>query len=167
MIKIIPATTQHHFQELGILADIIWREYYIPMVGKPQIDYMLEKYQSAEAIKNQVNCGIEYFLITLHEVPVSYIAIKKEEKFLFLSKIYVLETYRGKKIGKTAMKFIEEKAENYNFKSIKLHVNINNAKAINAYNKLGFATVGAVKAAIGEGFFTDDFIMEKIINNEK
>lgn len=165
MIKIIPATTRQHFQELGILADSIWREYYIPMVGKPQIDYMLEKYQSVEAISNQVALGIEYFLITLNGILVSYIAIKKEDDVLFLSKIYVLESYRGKKIGKIALQFIEEKTKNYELERIRLHVNVNNAHAINAYEKLGFIAVGALKGDIGAGFFTDDFIMEKIIDN--
>ncbi|WP_372754616.1 GNAT family N-acetyltransferase [Mariniflexile sp.] len=163
MIDIIPAKTQNHFQELGRLADIIWREYYIPMVGKPQIDYMLEKFQSVEAIKNQVEAGFEYFLITFDTIPVSYIAIKKEEDTLFLSKIYVLSTYRGKKIGKKAMQFIEEKAKSYDLKAIRLTVNINNTKAINAYEAMGFTKTGTLKAPIGEGFFMDDFLMEKAV----
>ncbi|MFD0990837.1 GNAT family N-acetyltransferase [Mariniflexile jejuense] len=161
MIEIISATTQHQINQIAILADEIWREYYIPMVGKPQIDYMLEKFQSAEAIKNQVDTGFEYFIITFDAIPVSYIAIKKEEEALFLSKIYVLKSYRGKKIAKTALQFIEQKAKDYNLKTIRLTVNINNVTAIKAYNALGFKNADSIKLDIGNGFFMDDFLMKK------
>ncbi len=161
MLEIISAATQHQFNQIAVLADEIWREYYIPMVGKPQIDYMLEKFQSAEAIKKQVDTGFEYFIIMFDAIPVSYIAIKKEEKTLFLSKIYVLKSYRGKKIAKTALQFIEQKAKDYNLKTIRLTVNINNTDAINTYENWGFAKTDTLKVAIGNGFFMDDFLMKK------
>lgn len=165
MIEITLATTEKDIERIAILADEIWREYYIPMVGKPQIDYMLENFQSAEAISNQISSGVDYYLITYETLPASYIAIKKEEKALFLSKIYVLKSHRGKKIGKAAMQFIEEKAKSYQLKTIRLTVNINNANSISAYEKLGFVNVGSLKAPIGGGFFMDDFLMEKSISN--
>ena len=138
MIDIIVANTKTYYSQIAELADIIWREHYIPIVGKSQIDYMLDKYQSAIAIEAQVVDGFEYFLITYEKKPVGYISIKKEAESLFLSKIYVLSSYRGKKIGKGAMTFIEEKASDYQLKSIRLTVNINNTNAIKAYEKVGF-----------------------------
>ena len=165
MIKIIPAITTSQFLQLETLANTIWREYYIPMVGKPQIDYMLEKFQSAVAIKNQVEADFEYFIITFKKTPVSYIAIKKEENALFLSKIYVLSDYRGKKIAKTAMAFIEEKAKSYNLKTIRLTVNVNNTNAIKAYERLGFVNIRPLVADIGNGFVMDDYEMVRTIDN--
>ena len=161
MIEIIPAKSKEDFESIAQLADTIWREYYIPMVGKPQVDYMLENFQSVKAISNQHDGGFEYFIISFNTVPVSYIAVKKEEETLFLSKIYVLKNYRGKKIGKAAMQFIVEKAKIYQLNRIKLYVNVGNANAIIAYETLGFVKVDNLKVPIGEGFFTDDFIMEK------
>ena len=165
MIKIIPAITTSQFLQLETLANTIWREYYIPMVGKPQIDYMLEKFQSADAIKNQVEADFEYFIITFEKTPVSYIAIKKEENVLFLSKIYVLSNYRGKKIAKTTMAFIEEKAKSYNLKTIRLTVNVNNTNAIKAYERLGFVNIRPLVANIGNGFVMDDYEMVRKIKN--
>jgi len=165
MIKIIPATTNSQFQQIETLADTIWRDYYIPMVGKQQIDYMLEKFQSVAAIKQQVEVGFEYFIITFDGIPVSYIAIKKEESALFLSKIYVLSTYRGKKIAKTALAFIEDKAKSNQLETIRLTVNVNNTTSINVYEKLGFVIVRPLVADIGNGFIMDDFEMEKTIDN--
>ncbi|GAA3590145.1 GNAT family N-acetyltransferase [Flavivirga amylovorans] len=163
MIEIIVADTTNSYLQIAKLADVIWREHYIPIVGKPQIDYMLEKYQSAIAIEGQVENGFEYFLMTYDEIPVGYISIKKEDESLFLSKIYVLNTYRGKKIGKTAMLFVEEKTKSYQLKNIRLTVNINNTNAIKAYEWLGFINVGPLVTDIGNGFVMDDYQMVKKI----
>lgn len=163
MIEIVPVTTNSQVEQIEVLADSIWREHYIPMVGKPQIDYMLEKFQSAEAIIKQIETGFEYFLITFETIPVSYIAIKKEENALFLSKIYVLSDCRGKGIAKKALLFIEEKAKNYQLKKIRLTVNVNNTHAIKAYEKLGFVNARSLVADIGNGFIMDDFEMVKMV----
>ncbi|WP_298236737.1 GNAT family N-acetyltransferase [uncultured Algibacter sp.] len=161
MIEFRKANTKSNFEVIAQLADTIWREHYIPIVGKPQIDYMLDKYQSTEAIASQVQDGYEYFMIHYNSNTVGYISIKKEEAALFLSKIYVLSSYRGKKIGKSAMFFIEEKANAYHLNSIRLTVNINNINSIKAYEKLGFINVGPLVTDIGSGFVMDDYEMIK------
>jgi len=161
MIEITKANTTPDYQQIETLANTIWREHYIPIVGKPQIDYMLDKFQSAKAIAEQVEDGFEYFSIFYDRTLVGYISIKQETKALFLSKIYVLSSFRGKKIGKKAMQFIEQKAKAYQLKSIKLTVNINNTNAIKTYEKLGFINVGPVVADIGNGFVMDDYQMTK------
>ena len=51
MINIKSANTISDYQQIESLADTIWREHYIPIVGKPQIDYMLDKFQSLRAIQ--------------------------------------------------------------------------------------------------------------------
>ncbi|AUP81126.1 GNAT family N-acetyltransferase [Flavivirga eckloniae] len=163
MTKIIVANTRELYLQIEKLADIIWREHYIPIVGKPQIDYMLDKYQSATAIEEQVVNGQGYFLIIYEDEFVGYLSIKKEVNALFLSKIYVLSNYRGKKIGKAAMAFIVEKAKSYQLKSIRLTVNINNTGSIKAYEKLGFVNVGPLVTDIGNGFVMDDYQMVKTV----
>lgn len=162
MIEIKQANKTSDYILIEDLADTIWREHYIPMVGKPQIDYMLDKFQSAAAIKNQIkNEGFEYFIVHFDGKPAGYLAFKKEEGHLFLSKIYVLRSLRGKQIGKTAMAFIGEKAKAYQLKAIRLGVNVNNTNSIEAYKKLGFKKIHAFVTDIGNGFVMDDFIMEK------
>jgi len=161
MIEITKSNTTPDYKQIEALADTIWREHYIPIVGKPQIDYMLDKFQSAKAIEKQVEDGFEYFSIFYDKTPVGYISIKQETNALFLSKIYVLSSFRGKKIGKAAMQFIEQKAKSYQLESIRLTVNINNTNAIKAYEKLGFIIVGPVVADIGNGFVMDDYLMTK------
>ncbi|MCF7560915.1 GNAT family N-acetyltransferase [Sabulilitoribacter multivorans] len=161
MTTITRANKTQDYLLIERLADTIWREHYIPIVGKPQIDYMLEKYQSAIAIENQIADGFEYYILNYNSTSVGYLAIKQEENALFLSKIYVLSSYRGQKIGKTAIQFIETKALEYDLKNIRLTVNINNTNAIKAYEKLGFVSMGPLITDIGNGFIMDDYQMVK------
>ena len=157
------ANNTNDFQIISQLADAIWRKHYIPITGIGQVDHMLKKYQSAEAIANQVESGFEYYIINFEGTPVGYISILKENSTLFLSKIYVLSDYRGNKIGKTAMQFIEDKAKTYQCNVIRLTVNKNNTNSISAYEKLGFINKGGVVKDIGNGFVMDDYKMEKTL----
>jgi ribosomal protein S18 acetylase RimI-like enzyme len=90
-------------------------------------------------------------------------SIKRQEKSLFLSKIYVSKNYRGKKIGKTAMAFVEAKAMKMQCKSITLTVNKYNVNSIAAYETMGFKNMGEMITDIGEGFIMDDYKMEKLL----
>ncbi|WP_194767694.1 GNAT family N-acetyltransferase [Tamlana sp. I1] len=163
MVEFKLADTVSDYLEIERLAAVIWREHYIPIVGKPQVDYMLEKFQSANAVENQIADGFDYFIIFYEETAIGYLAIKPEENALFLSKIYVLSDFRGKKIGKKAIVFVEEKANEFQLNKIRLTVNINNTSAINAYEKLGFKNNGALVADIGKGFIMDDFEMVRVV----
>jgi ribosomal protein S18 acetylase RimI-like enzyme len=145
------------------LAIIIWREHYIPIVGESQVDYMLQNYQSSHAISQQVQQGFEYFILVFKELPVGYLAFKKEGSLLFLSKLYVMKEYRGNQIGKNAMKHIENVARELHLSRVSLTVNINNHIAIKAYEALGFINVGPQVTDIGNGFIMDDYRMEKAI----
>lgn len=163
MIEISKAQTELDYSIIEQLADTIWREHYIPFLGKPQIDYMLDKFQTVKAIESQINEGFEYFVITFKKKPVGYIAIKKETDALFLSKIYVLNTQRGQGIGKAAMQFVETKAKSYHLKAISLTVNKYNHNTIKAYEKLGFTNLGSIVIDIGNGFVMDDYKMLKML----
>ncbi|APY09887.1 GNAT family N-acetyltransferase [Seonamhaeicola sp. S2-3] len=163
MIEIVVANKSEHFNNIATLADIIWQEHYIPIIGLPQVNYMLKKFQSAKAIKEQVEGGFEYYLLSFNKIPVGYISIKKETDTLFLSKLYVVNLHRGKKIGKTALNFVANKAKAYNLKRIRLTVNINNVNAIKAYEKMGFKKEKPIVTDIGSGFIMDDFEMVKEI----
>lgn len=163
MIEISPAKSIKQLQTIEVLAYTIWNEHYIPIIGKAQVDYMLEKFQSVAAIEQQIANGFEYYLLNYHKEPAGYLAIKPEEAVLFLSKIYVLGAYRGKKIGKAGIQFAEEHAKNIGKTCIRLTVNNNNTQSIEAYKKLGFKVTNPIVIDIGHGFFMDDFEMVKML----
>ena len=124
---------------------------------------MLKKFQTATAIENQILDGVDYYKLIFEGKLSGYLAFYKKESFLFLSKIYVSKDYRGKKIGKSAMDFVQKKALDMNCKSIKLGVNRFNVDAIKAYKAMDFKITGEMITDIGNGFIMDDYKMEKLI----
>lgn len=163
MIQIILAQKPSDYKLIAQLAKTIWQEHYTPIIGKNQVVYMLDKYQSATAIEEQIKLEFNYYLIIYQEKAVGYLSFKKELEALFLSKIYILSNYRGLNIGKTAMLFIENKVVEMDCKKIILTVNKYNTSSINIYEKMGFKNIDSVINDIGNGFVMDDFVMEKIL----
>ena len=147
--------------EVVILADAIWREHYTAIIGEDQVNYMLEKFQSASAIKNQIHEGVYYYLIYYRDSPSGYFSYYLLEDSLFLSKIYVMSSLRGSGLGRFAIEFIEQQAINKQLNRISLTVNKNNTKTIAAYKKMGFVIEEAVVMDIGNGFVMDDYKMVK------
>ena len=148
-------------KEFAELTTEIWHEYWTCILSNEQIDYMVDKFQSENAITNQINNeNYTYFYIVYDKQKAGYIGLSNKQDYLFLSKLYLKKEYRHKGIGKKAFDFIKQFAENNGYNKIQLTVNKYNENTINAYNKWGFKTVDSVITDIGNGFVMDDYIME-------
>ena len=123
MIEINIAKSPSDLLLIEQLANTIWREHYIPIIGLEQVDYMLDKYQSVESMKDQIKNGSSYYIIYYNKKYVGYLSFNKDKDVVFLSKIYVLHNFRGKKIGKKAMSFVEGKTQELGVSKIHLGVN--------------------------------------------
>ncbi len=159
----VPVSTEEQAQAVESLAREIWTEHYTPIIGREQVEYMLEQYQSVETILQQIQLGILYFLIKAEEEFIGYIAVHPRIDELFLSKIYVRSDRRGRGYGKKAVQFAEKLAKVRRLKKIVLTVNKNNVNSIRAYEKMGFKNAGSLVQDIGGGFVMDDYKMEKIV----
>ncbi|MGI9547346.1 MAG: GNAT family N-acetyltransferase [Flavobacteriaceae bacterium] len=148
-------------QIVVILADEIWREHYSPIIGKKQVEYMLDNFQSLNAIKTQIVDGAQYYLIYYKDEPSGYFSFYLREDSLFLSKIYVKSSLRGKGLGAMAIRFIEDEAILKELPCISLTVNKNNRSSIDAYLRMGFKKIKPVVMDIGGGFVMDDYYLEK------
>jgi len=143
------------------LASIIWNEYYVPIIGKEQVNYMIKSFQSSEAIERQIKTeNQEYYLIYHLAEPAGYLCIKPSGNDLFLSKFYIVKEKRGAGLGKTGLNFIIGRAKELGSTAITLTVNKNNINSLKAYDKLGFIKTGSVVADIGAGFVMDDYTMK-------
>lgn len=161
MISIKTAVKEADLHIIENLAVTIWREHYTPIIGSVQVEYMLEKYQSFSAMKNQLENGHLYFTIYNKKKAIGYIGYQKRQAELFLSKIYILNEWRGRGIGKKAMQFILEQARTAGLPKIVLTVNKYNTASIQTYLKMGFVNTGPFVQDIGNGFIMDDYRMEK------
>lgn len=159
----IAVSTEHQINIVESLAKEIWTEHYIPIIGKEQVDYMLERFQSKHAIIQQIKRGILYFLVKVDNEFIGYVALHPKGRELFLSKIYIKSSRRCKGHGRRAVHFAETLAKERNLSKIVLTVNKNNVDSIRAYEKIGFTNVGAIVQDIGNGFVMDDYKMEKTV----
>ncbi|WP_068545242.1 GNAT family N-acetyltransferase [Thalassotalea crassostreae] len=142
------------------LADVIWHQHYTPIIGREQVLYMLDKFHTATAVNEQIHeQNFQYYLIQYQGNNVGYLAIQQRKQELFLSKIYLLSSMRGKGIGKQAMEFIKEQAKSLNCEAISLTVNKHNTDTIAAYKKIGFVKTGEAVFDIGNSFVMDDYLM--------
>jgi RimJ/RimL family protein N-acetyltransferase len=163
--KIVKASDENLVSVVEALAHSIWREYFVPIIGSPQVEYMLEKFQSRQALLNQIEKDgfIYYLLEDKNGNWVGYFAVIPQQGKLFLSKLYITAENRRKGYGRCALEFIETLARDSGFSKITLSVNKNNTDSINAYKKLGFVITDSLVTDIGNGFVMDDYKMEKTI----
>ncbi len=163
MTIIQEAKASSDFKAIADLAHIIWTDHYTPIIGEEQVSYMLNKFQSARAIELQVQAGMCYYIMKYDKKASGYLSFIKKKDALFLSKLYVLHSARGKGVGKAAMTFVQQKAIELQCKRITLTVNKYNTNSISAYKKMGFVQVKAVVQDIGNGFVMDDYVLEKAV----
>jgi len=100
--RITPVLSDQDITKTAALAKEIWTEHYTPIIGSEQVSYMLAKFQSQEAIAQQIKDGYQYFRISSLE-EYGYLSIQVEDKQLFISKIYVKAAARGRGLGKRLM----------------------------------------------------------------
>lgn len=161
-----PVQTEHDRAQLAELADEIWHEYWPALIGAAQTDYMVENFQSLDAIERDVReHAYEYWL--LRDEDDDRIAgytgghAEPETNRYFISKIYLRAEERGKGLASKAVAFYEDLCRERGFDAMYLTVNKHNDLAIRAYLAKGFVTIDAVETDIGNGFVMDDYIMEK------
>jgi GNAT superfamily N-acetyltransferase len=139
------------------LAHKIWKEHYPSIITVDQIDYMLNKMYSPEAIQQQMNEGQQFTLVYDNDEPVGYASTSaKDGKNYFLHKFYVDTSKHRKGIGGV---LYEHLITGLKPQSIELTVNRKNFKAINFYFKKGFTIDHVADFDIGNGYFMNDLVM--------
>lgn len=154
--------THDEIKEAANLAEEIWTEHYMPIIGSGQIAYMLDRFQSVNAISKSMEEGNVYCTVSIDGHPFGYFAIREEDG-TFLSKFYVKKKYRGLGAGKTMFNWIIEFSKSRGLNRIWLTCNKYNEKSISIYKHLGFEIIDSVVTDIGSGYVMDDYVMEKKI----
>ena len=60
-LRILPVTNEELVLNVATMAEEIWHEYFPSLISEEQIDYMLEKFLSFDALLEQIQNGYEYF----------------------------------------------------------------------------------------------------------
>ncbi len=138
----------------------VWREIYYPLVGEGMTDYMIEKVQSAHAIKDQIeNQGYEYYWPMLDGERAGFFAMYPRDDMMYISKFYLFKDFRGKRLSFKMMDFVKSEARARGLKGVFLNVNKKNERAIKAYGRLGLTRLRDEEEDVGQGYRTNDYIM--------
>ncbi|AUP80916.1 GNAT family N-acetyltransferase [Flavivirga eckloniae] len=164
MIEVKKADNSTEFKIIEKLAIEILHEVYDPIIPSEHTDYFLTEFQSESAIGKQIkNEDFSYFLLNFDTKNVGYLGIQKLNKILILSKLYILESFRGLKIGKTALEYVNGFATDNGIEKIELIVNQQNQNTIDIYIKNGFKIVESIINSFPNGHSVEDYKMEKIL----
>lgn len=168
-MKLSPICTPQEIQTVTALARRIWEEHFTPILGSPQVAYMLERFQSAAAIAHAIeNENYRYFFIKTPRGEVAgYCAVVPKAPVLFLSKLYISKEFRGQRLAVDVIAALCTLAQSEGLHAIRLNCNRFNKNTLAIYNHLGFQIIGEEKGDIGNGFFTDDYLLEKTLSTAK
>ena len=92
------------------LADELWHEVYKRYYPARQLDALVEQLQSADAIEEDIDNDVNYFLVFLGDKLIGYFAWKMENTALHLMHLYLKPEYRGKAIGRDIVSSVERLA---------------------------------------------------------
>lgn len=170
-----PIETEIQLETLAQLADEIWHEYWPAIIGASQTDYMVEKFQSLDAIKRGIaEQGYRYWFIVDEDAEPEdpYGQVKgytggyteAETGRFFVSKIYLLANARGCGYCSETIAFYDQLCRAEGLRAMYLTVNKHNELGIRAYRAKGFETIESVVNDIGNGFAMDDYIMERPVD---
>ena len=161
VLMIKKADTDEQIRQIADLARIIWNEHFTPIIGKDQVDYMVEKFQSYPALKKQLDDGYEYYQIFNSGEFCGYTGIHPgEDGRLFLSKLYIRKDHRGRHLATRVFDFLTDLCRERGYSAVWLTCNKHNNNSLGIYRHLGFQTIDTQEADIGGGFIMDDYIME-------
>lgn len=168
MLTIKPAGLKE-IDVIHSLAHRTWRISYREMISPEQMEYMLNMMYSHESLQYQLEKQKHTFIIAYDdEVPVGFAAYFPKYDIspgiYRLDKLYVLPDQHGKGIGNKMIDHIISAIKPLGAALLELTVNRNN-KALNFYQKLGFSIVKEIDHPIGEGFFMNDYVMQKSLTS--
>ena len=152
-------------EDIPLIRDLtfrVWPQTYASILSQEQIDYMLEMMYSEKSLTRQMTEEACRFIIVYDNGrPVGFASFSETESGIWkLHKIYVLPNQQGRGTGKYMLNHIIQEIKNQNAFALQLQVNrYNNAKDF--YEKLGFTVIKTADFDIGNGYFMNDYVMEK------
>lgn len=142
----------------------IWPQTYASIISQKQIDYMLEMmYSEAALLKQMTEEANQFILVYDNNIPVGFASYSEFESTNWkLHKIYILPNQQGKGIGKFVIDYIISTIGMLGAACLQLQVNRhNNAKQF--YERIGFSILKTADFDIGNGYYMNDYVMEKKI----
>lgn len=148
------------------LAEAIWHPTYAKILSEDQIVYMFDHIYNETSLRKQIEQeGHQFLILYLNNEPVGFAAYSETGEHIFkLHKLYVLQAFHGKGLGKVLIQQVEQVARRLSGCILELNVNRNNP-AKDFYEKLGFTVYQEADIPIGP-FWMNDYVMRKHIQEK-
>ena len=159
-----PVSTPDQLAHLACVADEIWHEYWPPIIGQAQTDYMVRMFHSVEAMQKDIrDLGYRFWMLydesgdcvgytggaaeVMNGDPVHDSRIMHNEvvqsrwgRRFFISKVYLYAQARGRHYASEVLAFYEDLCREEGLDAMYLTVNVNNVLGIRAYKGNGLST---------------------------
>jgi len=145
------------------LAELTWPTAYSDIISQEQIVFMLDKMYNQGELLGQLRDGHTFIIASELKEDVGFAGfsvVDSENHVYKLHKLYVLPKMHGKGVGKILMNEVVDQIKVQGAKFLRLNVNRDN-KAKDFYEKAGFKIKETVDLDIGNGFYMNDYVMEK------
>jgi GNAT superfamily N-acetyltransferase len=144
-----------------------WPIAYENILSEDQLAYMLNLFYDLDVLTSQQTQLNHQFILAFDDLEneMGFACYSKEienptTKYL-LHKLYILPNQQGRKTGTNLLDFIINEIKKTGEKSI-IQVNVNRQNnALNFYLKHGFSIIHEEDNDIGEGYFMNDYVMQK------
>lgn len=145
----------------------VFRPTYGTILSEEQICWMLNNIFSEEALlKQQQQENFRFILLVVQQQVAGFAAIElnfeERDRICKLHKLYLKLSFQGNGWGKLLMKQAIQTAGKCHQASLLLNVNRFN-KARLFYEKYGFQIVDEVDIPLENGYFMNDYVMQKAI----
>lgn len=135
-------------------------ETYPAILQVEQIDFMLNKNYTVEAIQALMGSSQDFYVLYEDAVAKGFVSVQvKERSILRIEKLYLLAEVKGRGYGKKLLDFVAQLAKTKDLKRLELNVNRNNP-AYNFYLKQDFVVTETVDIPY-HGYVLDDYVMQK------
>ena len=139
----------------------IWPETYSQILSKDQLEYMLGLFYNEQKLRTEIEQGVEFIVVYEDVQPAGFASFSKTEPEVYkLHKIYVLPSQQGKGTGRFIIDEVIKAIKQVGAMALQLNVNRNNNAKL-FYEKLGFVVIREEDIDIGNGYFMNDYVMEK------
>jgi len=144
------------------LAHLVWPATYGNLMSANKLEYMLQLIYSAESLRQQMQQGHHFLLASIHKTAVGFASYSatKEVAVYKLQKLYVRTDIQGRGLGKALINHVIDRIQPLQASALLLNVKRDNT-AVAFYEKMGFAVVREEDIDIGNGYFMNDYVMEK------
>jgi GNAT superfamily N-acetyltransferase len=143
-----------------------WPVTFAGILSGEQIEYMLAWLYSEASLHGQLHAqGHTFLLAQVGDAYAGFASCEPNYKDMGktkLHKLYVLPEAQGHGVGRALVDAVTEIAVRHGNGALLLNVNRRNV-AIRFYGRFGFEVIAEENIPIGNGFFIEDYVMEKTI----